>query len=255
MEAILIVVRTLGALSAAGVEIHLAMRKHPRRFRYAWMMWTPLAVLLITASSWNANPLAAVATGALVGPLLYPVTYGMIWLRFGHREWQAREAAEEAERMTYHAKDFEGVAVVKRPLRATRVESRTQPAALKITMAGSRLDRATRERRSPWARGIEMGLVVGVCAVGAALYLAGAVADLRGSEAVIGEEVVAATLELNGLGAPRVGATGAACRDGRTAYEWSAVGSSGRACVDRRDGAVELWVDKRWTADRGHSAP
>jgi hypothetical protein len=245
-----IAVLALGAMAAAGFEIWLATRQHPRRLVYAWLAWTPLAFLGVFAGSWDtASPAASAVLAALAAPFAYPVVRGLIWLRFESRFQQAEEDAADAERMKYRAMDFGGSAAPRakmaEPVRAQAARPLVQSPIAAPTRS-SRLDRATRERRPAWVGRAEILLIVGVCAVGVALYVGSMVSDLN-SQAPSDEEMVAGTLELNGYGGPRVTPTGETCADGRsTAYRWSAVGSEGRACADAHEGQVSLWVERRW---------
>jgi len=249
----MIAVLALGGMAAAGVEIWLSMRQHPRRIPYGWLVWTPLAFLALFALGMDdgEDPVGSGLLALIVSPFVYPVARGLLWLRFSSSlsMSQAEEAAAEAERMKYHAMDFGGVRTattasspaVAKPLR-NAVES---PVALSADT--SRLDRATRERRPVWVRATETLFIVGACAVGLAIYLASMIGDFRSHREPSDEEMIAATLELNGYGGPRVTATGEICPDEISArYLWSAVGSAGRACVDSRTGQVSLWVEKRW---------
>jgi len=245
-------VLAVGGMAAAGFEIWLSMRQHPRRFQYAWAAWSPLAFLAVFAIGMEetGDPIGSGLMALVAAPFAYPLLRGLIWLRFGRGVdgWQAEEAAAEAERMRYRAMDFGGS-------RTVRDAPPTPPAAARETIASpvalpaasSRLDRATRERRPGWVAGAEILLICGACAVGLSLWIGSMIANLRDDRRVSDEEMVAGTLELNGYGGPRVTPTGETCADGYSAgYRWSAVGSAGRACVDGGAGEVSLWVEQRW---------
>lgn len=249
-----IAVLAVGGMAAAGFEIWLAMRQHPQRFLYAWLAWTPLAFLGVFAGAMETQePIASGLIALMMAPFAYPIFRGLIWLRFdagvGLTARQAEEAALDAQRMKYHAMDFGGVRSAPNapspPVPRSSAPRVDSPVAL--PSATSRLDRATRGRRPAWVLGVEMTLGFGVCAIALALYISAMIADLRGGDTPSDEEMIAATLELNGYGGPRVAATGGICADGHSAgYRWSALGSDGRACVNPRDGQVSLWIERKW---------
>lgn len=249
-----IAVLALGGLAAAGFEIWLARRQHPQRFLKAWAAWTPLAFLAVLAIGLDDGwaPMASGLVALLVAPFAYPVIRGLIWLRFESpfslTKWQADEAAADVERTKYHAMDCGGGRAVTDAPAAAKSSRKTIETPVALPSATSRLDRATREHRPAWVGRAEILLIVGVCAVGVALYVGAMITDSSNNRALGDEEMVAATLELNGYGGPRVTSTGETCADGRSSgYRWSAVGSEGRACVDQHEGQVSLWVERRWS--------
>lgn len=250
----IVAVLSLGGLAAAVFEAWLATRAHPRRFAYAWAAWTPLAVLGFLGMLWeDLGPAGALLLAPILGIGAYPIMRGFIWLRFEQRYSQPEEDAKDLERMRYQAVDFGGVRTApEHSTRDTAQRSQTAQAAivdapLTMPIGPTALDRTIRDQRPAWLRGAEIAFAVGGTLVGITLYLASMFMDLAHDEAPSPEEMVAATLEVKGFGAPRVSATDALCADARSAaYAWSAFGAAGRACVDPTDGQVTLWVEQRW---------
>lgn len=248
----LIIALALCAVAAIALEIVLARQQHPRRLLYAWVAWTPVAMLGVAAFNWHlVDPGEIFLRALMLGPFGYPLMRGFFWLRYdlGHAIAARQEAAiaADAERMRYRAMDFGGSAAT--PAAKAAASGAPPPptdAPIAAPILSKRLEQATRERRSPWARPAEIALIVGVCAVGFALWVASLLGDLPSNRAASGEELVASTLEMNGQANPRVEPTGETCADGRSeGYRWSAFGSAGRACVDP-EGLVSLWVERRW---------
>jgi hypothetical protein len=115
------------------------------------------------------------------------------------------------------------------------------------TPAASVLTRVTTEKRSRWAKGLEWAVMGFACFMAASslfgFYAWDAFVNWRYEPGA----AVVETLELRGFGAPRVEpANGETFCAGGDAFEWSAVGSRGRACVDAYSGYISLWVDQRW---------
>lgn len=111
LETIALAIMTLGALAAGAFEAWLVRRGHPRRRLYAWLAWTPFAMVFLGAavgSSGNAG--LALAVALLVGPLVYPIMSVLLPLHLRMNPSPQKQAWEDLQRMRYRATDFGGVA-------------------------------------------------------------------------------------------------------------------------------------------------
>ena len=248
-------------MAAAGFEIWLAARQHPRRFLYAWIAWTPCALAVILQVNLEAGDLiGGVLWGLILSPLAYPVIRGFILLRF-HTLRPPTFPDGKPDEIADHAVDFDGPA---RP--APAVVDRDAPAKPVAPMvvaapsAHSRLDRVVTETRPGWIGRAEIGLVAGLCALIAALYATSMTRSLWSPPPPTHEEMIATTLEQHGLHAPRIIGRGEVGADGYSmAYAWSAAGAEGRACVNAHDGTVSAWTTRKWpnpaAATSAHTSP
>jgi hypothetical protein len=259
MDALIVVVLALGAMAAAGFELWLVGKEHPRRFQLAWVAWTPLAMVAFATFAVVASGTAgSVVLAVLAAPLAYPICRAFAWLD-GLQHRQADEDAKNRERMKYRAMDFGGPPA-RRPPAPPGAEARPLAAIMAepmtATPAGSVLARATTEKRSALAKGLE-GLVIGAAALVAVAAFFGNFAwsawETRQARA-FDIQVVGETVEAAGFAAPRVQAYGTLPNCPGYVYRWRAAGAAGRACVDYYEERVTLWVEQRWPPMRA-SAP
>jgi len=108
LEAVAVGVLAIGLLAAGGLEAWLVRSNHPRRWTYAWLAWTPLAMLFLGAvvSAGGGSLVVALAVALVGGPLAYPV-YGAMARHYVRRHQPARqEIWDDLQRARYRPTDF-----------------------------------------------------------------------------------------------------------------------------------------------------
>ena len=180
-----------------------------------------------------------------------------VWFNWVVEDWsdQRRLAELEAEKeRRYRAVDFGGVAAPRpqapaAPGRAAAASPKPSPTLTPLTAqpAGSVLARAVADSQPRWARAGEQGaLALGCVAVAVfTLALIGSQSDHSDDGA---PEAVSELLELHGFAAPKLKRKWLTirCRPNSMAYQWSAMGARGLACVHRYDGEIRVKIERSW---------
>ena len=246
-------------LGAGVFEAWLALRAHPRRWLYGWLAWTPLAILCLLAIgvARSQSGVALAVTSLTFGPLFYPFARlaleGRYSSRYSTRTFAAEEYEREQERLRVHATDFGGVRVAREkpaPGAKSASDARAVTQAPLTRPSGEmRLAQVVSPRESAWTKGMEGAVLFAVGAALVALPL-----GLRFSGFLFDTGAPFAVAEsLEGLGHPyaRVKRNWWTphCPLDNFAYDWTAMGSQGRACVSRIDGEILIKVDRIWPAD------
>jgi hypothetical protein len=108
IESFVFGIGALWILVAGGAEASLRSRKHPRRYLYAWLMWTPLAMLFIGggSASTGLNAVAVVVVALLIGPIIYPIASLMAELYVRTHQPARQELWDDLQRARYRPTDF-----------------------------------------------------------------------------------------------------------------------------------------------------
>lgn len=250
----------VAALSVAAftVDMFLAVRESPRRGVYAWLAWSaPGAACGVLVGSFGGGWVEMGAYAVAGAVLAYPALRLAMWLndaRYGSNDWGSGQAPEPPP---YRALDLSPAPAATSVARSSRSAPPADTTPLTMAASGAVLERATRERRPKWAPFAEWLVVAfAVIAIVATLgwleFHRYRRFDDNGARGA-----VAAALEAQGYGAPRVISRISAvrCLPGSAAYRWAAIGAEGRACFGQDDGAIHVDVDRTWPSDRPGSDP
>lgn len=107
-EAVAVGVLAIGLLAAGGFEAWLVRSNHPRRWAYAWLAWTPLAMLFlgVVVSAGGGGLVEALAVAVVGGPLAYPI-YGAMARRYVRNHPTERQMIwQDLQRARYRPTDF-----------------------------------------------------------------------------------------------------------------------------------------------------
>jgi hypothetical protein len=256
-QAILMLVAAVLGIAALTVDVFLGASGAPRRLVFSWLAWSaPGAACGAFVGSFTGD-WAEIASYALTGAVLaFPAVRLVTWMsaaRYGSFAWAGKQHIEPPayQALNLPSEGSRPITVFAPPVAPSDVRellasSETPPAAPPRTMGPD------------WAP-VRFGLLATLAMIGMiGLWAWIEFFRIPQFDDAAARGAIAATLEMQGYGAPRIlrRVSAVDCPPDSAAYQWAAIGSEGRACLGRTNGEIEIRLVRSWPSDlQGEGSP